>query len=231
VTVISKMKRSEAGKKGSSTDKAGPSDDLRRVPTQERSRKRFDAILNAAAEAFASQGFDATKMESVASSAGTSIGSVYQFFANKRSLFRAVADRCLDRSRKVLTNLLVQDVSSRPWTELLDDTVDAFAKLHRVDPAFRALMTNLQLYSEFEAADRVLIEEFSKTASALFARWAPHMDERRRDIVASLVVNTIASMLVVGAREKRKTFDTMLEELKLMIRRYLEPELTTAPVR
>ena len=61
----------------------------RRVPVQERSKKRLEAILEAAARLFAGSGYEQTTMEGIAEAAGTSIGSVYQFFPNKLSSRRS----------------------------------------------------------------------------------------------------------------------------------------------
>ena len=59
----------------------------RRVPTQERARRRVARILDAAALVFAEQGFEAATMEDIAARAETSIGSIYQFFPNKLAIF------------------------------------------------------------------------------------------------------------------------------------------------
>ena len=198
---------------------------LRRVPTQERSRRRLENILHAAATAFADQGFDAAKMEAIAQEAGTSIGSVYQFFANKRALFRAVAERCLERSREAFAERLLKDTSQRPWDELVDDVVETFAALHRKDASFRALVSNVQLYEEFAEADRALLEEFVRGTSMLMGQRAPLIPEARRNIVAQTVVHAIAGLLLAASRLGPDTFEPMLAEIKLLVLRYLEPEI------
>src|ERR1700690_1046063 len=67
----------------------------RRIPLQERSRARVLRILDAAAELFASVGYDAATTEEIAARARTSIGSIYQFFPNKRAMFDAITARHL----------------------------------------------------------------------------------------------------------------------------------------
>lgn len=57
--------------------------DSRRVPKQERSRRRVEEILDAAANLFLTNGFERTTTNEVAERAGISIGSVYQYFENK----------------------------------------------------------------------------------------------------------------------------------------------------
>lgn len=199
---------------------------LRRVPSQERSRKRFEAILAAAAEVFAEVGFDATTMEAIAERAETSVGSLYQFVPNKRALFRAIGERCVERSAEVFAELLGDDPTSRPWSELLDTVVDGFADLYEHDPAFRAVWVNFQLYGEYAEADRALEGQIITVTATLVGAWAPHMAPRRREVVATVVVDVIGAMLVVSMRGSPKQTRRILDETKLMIRRYLEQEVS-----
>jgi len=50
------------------------------------------AILRAAAQAFAEQGYQAATMDAIAERAGIGKGTVYEYFRNKRELFFAVFD-------------------------------------------------------------------------------------------------------------------------------------------
>jgi AcrR family transcriptional regulator len=65
-------------------------------PTQERGEKRVADLLAAAEELFASSGYEATSMNAIASLAGSSIGSLYQFFPNKESVGGALLNRYTD---------------------------------------------------------------------------------------------------------------------------------------
>src|SRR5215471_6849715 len=96
---------------------------VRRTPRQARSKKRFETILDAAAEVFASSGFEAATMESIADGAETSIGSVYQFFPNKLAVFQALAERCLERSRMLFDGMMTPEALAGPWWELLERAV------------------------------------------------------------------------------------------------------------
>src|SRR5574339_502984 len=55
-----------------------------------------DAILDAAAEAFADQGYAATKMVDVARRVGLSVGALYRYFENKEAIFVCLMDRARD---------------------------------------------------------------------------------------------------------------------------------------
>ena len=198
---------------------------IRRVPRQERSQRRLDAILTAAAERFADPGFEATTMESIAEAAETSIGSLYQFFPNKRALFRAVAERCLARASEYYLALLGPAPHTRHWTELLDGFVDGFFAFQAKDPFFRAVVTNIELYGEFAEADEAMLRGFAGTTERLLLVWAPALAADRRRVVATMIVEVIAAMLVVSNRQPAELARSMIAETKTMLRRYLEPLL------
>jgi len=198
---------------------------VRRVPTQERSRRRFEAILDAAAEVFAETGFDAATMEQIAERADTSVGSIYQFFPNKLALFRAVAERVIETSGETFQDVFA-GAAGLHWSELLDRAVDAFARLYEVDAAFRAVWKNFQLYGEYAEADQAAVDEMVEQVSGLVGVWAPEMGGARRRTVAAMLVNGIGIMLLVAMRESKAGRRRLLEETKLMMRRYLEPEVT-----
>src|SRR5260370_37048426 len=83
-----------------------------KITTQERGEKRVTDLLAAAEQLFASSGYEATTMNAIASLAGASIGSLYQFFPNKESVGSALLNRYVDE----IVSLLDQWQSSLPGT-------------------------------------------------------------------------------------------------------------------
>ena len=106
--------------------------------------------------------------------------------------------------------------------------VNTFAVLHRQDPAFRAVMSNIALYEDYAEADEALIAEFTTTTAGILGVWAPTVEAKRRMVMANILVNTIGGLLITGSRIETIPFDQVLVELKLMLVRYLEPELAPA---
>lgn len=64
----------------------------RRRPLQDRSRATVSFVLEAAAQLFAESGYDAVTTNAVAERAGVSIGTLYQYFANKDDLLMALLE-------------------------------------------------------------------------------------------------------------------------------------------
>ena len=81
---------------------SGATADVRKRPTQERSRQTVEAILEAAAHLLAERGYVATTTNHVAERAGVSIGSLYQYFPNKDALVVALEERHLEEAERLL---------------------------------------------------------------------------------------------------------------------------------
>jgi AcrR family transcriptional regulator len=196
-------------------------DPVRRVPVQARSRRRYEAILDAAAELFSSAGFDGTTMEAIADEAGSSIGSLYQFFPNKLALFLALAERVLEREEQAFDALASDEAFAQPWPKVLDQIVDGIVMLHRADPSFRAIWTNAQLYGEYADVDAEVTERFVNRIDTLLRRYAPALKKAKRHMVAHMLVEVSSAAIFFSQREEPFD-DQRIEELKLMLRRYLE---------
>ncbi|NOK60933.1 MAG: hypothetical protein GFH27_549289n85 [Chloroflexi bacterium AL-W] len=79
------------------------------VPQQERSRKRREALLTAALEAFTHHGFDATTIEGIARAAGASVGSFYQYFHSKQQLLLVLMEHFLEEIDALDLTLTVEE--------------------------------------------------------------------------------------------------------------------------
>jgi AcrR family transcriptional regulator len=198
----------------------------RRVPTQARSRERVLRILDAAAHEFAELGFEAATTEGIAARAGTSVGSIYQFFPNKHALFDAIGSRYLEEVRMLFEAMTTKDALKADWADLLDGAIDAFAALHKQSVGFRAVWLNLQLSRGFLEAGEALNAEIAERTEAIFAKQAKGMSKAKRKLVASVVVETVSAMLLFSARSKEPFASQILKETKVLVRRYVEPYIT-----
>jgi AcrR family transcriptional regulator len=203
----------------------------RRIPLQERSQKRVERILAAAAELFVELGYDATTTEAIAERAGTSIGSLYQFFPNKLALFDAISAQYLEGSKKLSDELLTPEAADTPWEELLDRMLDAFAEFHRTSVAFRAVWMNWKLSPEFIAAGEMLNQEFARRIELILAKQAKNLSKKDRPVVATMLVEITSAMLLVAVRRDKETGDRLLAETKTLIRRYVAPYAKTRRTR
>ncbi len=200
---------------------AEPDPAARRVPTQERAKKRFAAILDAAAHVFADEGYEAATMEAIAARAETSIGSIYQFFPNKTALFHALARHYHDKLRAFFDLLLTGPLLERPWAEILDSGIDAFLAFHAHEPGFRAVWVGLHLTDEVVTEGEAINRDFAlRIASIIEVKLA--VPAGRRQTIATLMVEILTAVIIAGARRPAEA-GPLMAETKLLLRGYLAP--------
>jgi AcrR family transcriptional regulator len=79
----------------------------------ERTEATTGALVDAARELFARDGYDATSLDAVAARAGVTKGAVYHHFDGKRQLFEAVFQREVERLYTVLSAIYSR--KKDPW--------------------------------------------------------------------------------------------------------------------
>lgn len=82
-----------------------------RVPQQARSRRTRQRILDAAADCFEALGYDETTTAEIARRAGIAVGSVYDYFRDKRAILLEIQH---DTTEQV-ADLVVQGLAPAAW--------------------------------------------------------------------------------------------------------------------
>ena len=122
---------------------------MRKSPTQARAAQTVDAIVEAAIQILQSDGEERLTTNRIAERAGVSIGSLYQYFADKEAIVEAVAER--ERDRVVATILKsLSEVKSDDFEsvtrEVIRTMVGAFARRRRARRI--VLMTMLRRWQD-----------------------------------------------------------------------------------
>jgi AcrR family transcriptional regulator len=111
---------------------------LRRKPVQERSAARVQRMLDAAAELLDEVGYDETTTSLIATRAGVSVGSLYQFFPDRTAVLTALAHRSFGRFSQLLSDRLTIRPPRR-WQDAVDLVVDVYVQFCRDEPAAQVL--------------------------------------------------------------------------------------------
>jgi AcrR family transcriptional regulator len=107
----------------------------RRVPMQERSRRRVEGILDAAARIVVERGVDDLTTRDIAEAAGVPVASLYQYFNDKEDVLLALAQRDMEEmDAQVAEDLAKLEVLS--VAGLVRATMLAFVSVYRRRPAF-----------------------------------------------------------------------------------------------
>jgi AcrR family transcriptional regulator len=194
----------------------------RRVPTQGRSKETVDAIAEAAARVFATEGLEGSTIAAIAKVAGVSVGSMYQYFPSKEALIVAV----FEREERRMERIFLECVAS-----------EGVADVHRLLRTFLASM--LTIYENEGALLRVLLEEVPRVAGigpvqAVDLAAAKHVRllleaardrilPRDLDVAARLLVRTLRYNLIAVLAEPIAGCDreAFLDELTALLANYL----------
>lgn len=151
----------------------------RRIPRQERSKLLVDCIRIAASEILQKDGPSALTTNNIATRAGVSIGSLYQYFANKEEIlqevFREQADREFEDSRE-----WADWVRTMPLRDLVRLIVERAIRQHREFLSFHPEFYGRH-HEELEVNLRVIEEENGSEGEPYAVAWLREVFEARRD--------------------------------------------------
>src|SRR5262249_58296010 len=111
----------------------------RRQPKQRRARQTVEAVLDAVVRVLKRDGFDAITTNRIAEVAGVSIGSVYQYFPDKRAIFVALHQRHVDQIDRVVEARLVEYAASS-LEDLVRAMVEGMIEAHATHPELHELL-------------------------------------------------------------------------------------------
>ncbi len=202
----------------SSGTNAGP---LRRVPVQGRSVARVARMLDACAELVDEIGYEALTTTLLAERAGVAIGSIYQFFPDKRAVVQALTLRSLEAYLERLSGRL--SASTFPhWWDGVDAGIDEYIDMHRTVPGFRTLhfgnVVDVHLLDDERDNNAVI-------ANALVGQLVADLDVRGGPNVefAVMIAVEVADALIQMAFRRDPNGDPrVLAEAKGLIRDYLQ---------
>ncbi|HQV19802.1 MAG: TetR family transcriptional regulator [Gordonia sp.] len=197
----------------------------RKRPAQERSKRKFQAMLGAARELLIEVGVESLTCEEIAVRAEVPIGTLYQYFANK---YVIVCE--LDRQDTVAVReelaAFAGGVPSLEWPHLLEKFLDHLAALWRNDPSRRAVWLAVQS----TPSTRLTATQNERLLAELVARaLAPLTPSQRgrREMMSQVLVHTTYSLLSLSVQDVTQ-HEEIVAELKRMLAGYLLLEESVA---
>jgi AcrR family transcriptional regulator len=190
---------------------------LRRRPRQERGARRVDRILQSAATVFARVGYEAATTNAIARQAGTSIGSLYQFFPNKEAILHALAARYLAELRAVHDRMLDEQAVHLPLAALYDRIIGSLADFHATHPAFMTIFVSSTASADLAAAAQQLTQECIDRVDRVMAAREPKVPATRRRLCATINVNVIKTLLPLSQSLDPEARAGLLAEIKALL--------------
>jgi AcrR family transcriptional regulator len=186
----------------------------RRKPAQERSRERYEKLLDAAVDLIGEVGIERATLTDVALRADCAIGSLYQYFSGKEQLLDAVIER-LARRFSVLRAGILKDSDAATLTTFVPTVIRPIVEFWSRYPATIHLLDRMREHvpSPQRAVDGTL--------NRLLIAQNPHLTRERRSLIARTTVELIKASLHALARTSLRERRALLNEFECAIVSYL----------
>jgi AcrR family transcriptional regulator len=194
----------------------------RKRPQQRRSRVTIDTIFEATIQVLLANGLDRITTIQIADRAGVSVGSLYQYFPNKRALMAAVVKRHVGGVADA-TIAACQSAHGKTIAEMCATIMDAFvdAKTRRPDVS-RALYLPTAMVN----ADTIVKEESRRCAQAVHDMLITASDAKfaQPQLVSTVLIASIVgpTRAVIEAGGDRSNFERLKRHLTALCVGYLK---------
>jgi AcrR family transcriptional regulator len=194
---------------------------LRRHPRQARAQERLERILDTAEQVFAELGYESATTNLIASQAGTSIGSLYEFFPNKEALARALADRYVERIGTLYTVLLV-DRPDQPQENLVHEIIASLDRFYRDHPGAVPLLNGRRTSNELASAGERLQAAFVSGIERIIEARDPQVPIARRHLIASVIAEVARALLTLADSVALSQRQSVIREIEYVVVGYLD---------
>lgn len=192
---------------------------LRRKPVQQRSAQRVEKMLAATAGLIDEVGYDGLTTTLIAERAGVAVGSLYQFFPDKRAVVQELTLRNLDRFVRTVSSRFEQ-LELAHWWDAVDAVFDTYLTMHREVPAFSRLhfgdVVDLRLLDPSKDNNAVIAEKLTGLIAEEF-----QLDPADLALPLTVAVEAADAVLHLAFRRNPHGDQAMLAEAKDLVRGYL----------
>ncbi|EHR48532.1 transcriptional regulator [Saccharomonospora marina XMU15] len=192
---------------------------LRRRPVQQRSAQRVERMLDASAELLQELGYEALTTTLIAKRAGVAVGSLYQFFPDKRAVVQALTQRNLERFIAAVNERL-STLDPKNWWDVVDSLLDIYLRMHREVPGFSRVhfgdVVDVRLLDDRRTNNRVITDSLADLI-------IEHVGVEREELILpiSIAVEAADGLLNLAFRTDPQGDPDVIAETKALIKGYL----------
>ncbi|HYQ46835.1 MAG TPA: TetR/AcrR family transcriptional regulator [Polyangiaceae bacterium] len=194
----------------------------RKGPKQQRSKVTVAAILDATVQVLEREGSDAATTSRIAEVAGVSVGTLYQYFANRDAILDALQDREFERATEMMSRVLSRGAYHTD-REVARAVVEGLLELHSAAPALHRVLvvqglsvTPTERVQAFDMRIIAVVKSFLSLAKLRIRR--PNLDA-----AAFVVYQAVRASMLACVVERPAGLDseTLVDELTDLVLRYL----------
>ncbi len=198
---------------------------LRHQPTQKRSKDRVAIILKAAESVFQEVGYDTATTNAIAERAKIPIGSLYQYFRNKKAILVTLSERYSRELRALLSERFAIPLSKETIYTLSESFLDRMTEFYLEHPAFRVVFYGSGRTDDLGKTSELLVEDIIKQVYHSLAMIMPMNDTKRIMIIATVLVRSVRSSMPYAINKDNTVNTELLNEIKILTTAYLKSTL------
>lgn len=162
---------------------------------QARGERRIQQILHAAATVFAEKGYDATSTNAIAAEAGISPGSLYQFFANKDEIARALSEYYAGELARLHAETFDPAAAAEvDLDELVESALASLLEFNLAHPGFKALFARTDMPPALREAVAPAQQVVHASIAELLVPRFPGRPREQVDLIATVAVQIVRGM-------------------------------------
>lgn len=200
-----------------------PDSNPRKHPKQERSQVTVEAILTATAHILAESGAEKFTTNRVAELAGVSIGSLYQYFPNKKALLFALAQQQAEQMLQLAQHHLTE-VEHLTIPEVIQQIVRAAIAAHSVNPRLHQVLH--EQISRDEVMPAGAEAQMENSLRSFLAQRRDQIQPKNLDLTVFIVSCTIESVIQRALLDRTQGLES--GELEAEITRLISGYLVTS---
>jgi len=182
---------------------------------------RVQRMLDACAELLDEAGYAELTTTKIAERAGVAIGSVYQFFPDKKAITQALGLRYLDIfSARIVRRITEQNFDH--WTETVDAIIDEYVTMHREEPGFRFLRFGDAIDPKLLDSTRENNQVIATRLRDLLISLAGAVQSEKLDLAVLVSVEAADAVLKMAFRDDADGDPRLITAAKQLVRSYLE---------
>lgn len=194
----------------------------RKGPKQQRSKVTVAAILDGTVRVLEQEGSDAATTSRIAEVAGVSVGTLYQYFANRDAILDALQDREFERASEMMSRVLARGAYASDH-EVARAVIEGLLELHSAAPALHRLLvvkglsvTPTERVQAFDLRIIAVIRSFLSIASLRIRR-------KNLDAAAFVIYQAVRATMLACLLERPPGLDsdTLVHEITDLVLRYL----------
>ncbi|WP_277182292.1 TetR/AcrR family transcriptional regulator [Caballeronia sp. BR00000012568055] len=193
-----------------------------RKPTQQRSRERLERILDVAEGLIEEKGSEHVKMSEIADLAEISIGSLYQYFPDKRAIIRSLAEAYATESRECVRLALEAVRNQKELVAAFSELVDLYYRIVLEKPVMRDISSALRADKELMSIELSESRACGAMLAAAIMRVRPRADAKRIGALAFLIWQLGEETMRLAIAHKRSEGALLVDVYKRMSLRAIE---------